>query len=154
LNDLEPITVLLKFGFIAVLYLFLLWVTRSASRDLLRGVAPSPETGIRLGAEPSGSETPDAWLVVEKGAGLRTGDRIDLFGDLTIGRSGQVDVPIEDPYASQVHARVYSHAGQHYVEDLGSTNGTFLNDSGVTGPRALNPDDRLRIGDTEFRYEV
>jgi hypothetical protein len=154
LNDLEPITVLLKFGFIAVLYLFLLWVARSASRDLRRGVEPSPETGIRLGAGARPREAPEAWLVVEQGAGLRTGDRIDLFGDLTIGRSGQVDVPIDDPYASQVHARVYSHAGEHYLEDLGSTNGTFLNGSGVTGPRALEPDDRIRIGDTEFRYEA
>jgi hypothetical protein len=153
--DYEPISVALKFGFLAVLYLFLLWIARSARKDLRQTVSPAPDaTGFH--SLPSYGDAPrsdDAWLVVERGGGLPDGERFDLFGGLSIGRSADADVRIDDRYASGLHVRVYSRDGRHYVEDLKSTNGTLLNDASLSGEAELVEGDLIRIGDTEFRFE-
>lgn len=153
--DAEPIAVALKFGFLALLYLFLLWVARSALRELRKSGAPAPqETGLHP-VEGAGREAAtDAWLVVMRGGGLDAGERFDLFGGLSIGRSPDADVRIEDRFASQLHARVYSRKNSYYVEDLGSTNGTFLNGQQMNGQAKLSDLDQIRIGDTEFRFEL
>jgi FHA domain len=155
--DYEPIAVGLKFGFIAVLYLFLLWIARSALKDLRRTAAPAPDATGLHGAVGGGrdgvSSDDDAWLVAERGGGLKAGSRYDLFGGLSIGRSADADVQIEDRYASGLHARIYSHGGRFYVEDLKSTNGTLLNEAALSGEAELMDGDRIRIGDTEFRFE-
>ena len=96
----------------------------------------------------------DAWLVATGGGGLEPGERFDLFGVVSIGRSPDADVRIEDRYASGIHARVYSRGASYYVEDMNSTNGTFLNGGRLDGEAAFNDLDELRIGDTEFRFEV
>ena len=108
--DTEPIAVALKFGFLAVLYLFLLWVARSAYRELRRTSAPAPEaTGIHPTVGPGGrSAATDAWLVAVTGGDLEPGERFDLFGGISIGRSSDADVRIEDRFASGVHARLSS----------------------------------------------
>ncbi len=152
----DPISVALKFGFLAVLYLFLLWIARSALKDLRRSVVVSPDaTGFHpapgLGRA---AVSPDAWLVVERGGGLREGERFDLIGGLSIGRSNEADVQIDDRYASGLHARIFSHDGRTYVEDMNSTNGTLLNDAELTGEAELVDGDVVRIGDTEFRFEA
>lgn len=154
--DYDPISVALKFGFLAVLYLFLLWIARSALKDLRRTTTPAPDaTGFhqapRLAPRPSAT---DAWLIVERGGGLTAGERFDLIGGLSIGRSGEADVRIEDRYASGLHARIFSRDGRAYLEDMNSTNGTMLNDATVSGEAELIDGDVVRIGDTEFRYEA
>jgi hypothetical protein len=154
--DYEPISVGLKFGFIAVLYLFLLWIARSALKDLRRTGSPAPDaTGLHQAAllDDVASPSEDAWLVVERGGGLKAGARYDLFGGLSIGRSAEADVQIEDRYASGLHARIYAQRGNFYVEDLKSTNGTLLNDAALAGEAELVSGDLIRIGDTEFRFE-
>jgi hypothetical protein len=153
--DYEPISVALKFGFLAVLYLFLLWIARSALKDLRGTVAPAPDaTGFHpapaFDAPREGSE---AWLIAERGGGLDPGERFDLFGGLSIGRSGEADVTIDDRYASGVHARIFSRDGRSYIEDMNSTNGTLLNDAGLKGEAQLIDGDVVRIGDTSFRFE-
>ncbi len=153
--DYEPISVALKFGFLAVLYLFLLWIARSARKDLRRTVAPAPDaTGYHNVAPADEPGDGDAWLVAERGGGLRDGERFDLFGGLSIGRSSDADVRIEDRYASGLHARIYTRGGRFYVEDMNSTNGTLLNDASLSGEAELVPGDMIRIGDTEFRFEL
>jgi hypothetical protein len=154
--DYAPISVALKFGFLAVLYLFLFWIVRSALKDLRRTVQPAPDaTGFHQvpGFEPQPSVT-DAWLVAERGGGLEQGERFDLIGGLSIGRSAEADVRIVDRYASGVHARIFSRDGHTYVEDMNSTNGTLLNDATLSGEAELVDGDVVRIGDTEFRYEA
>jgi FHA domain len=154
--ETEPIAVGLKFGFLAVLYLFLLWVARSALKELRRTAEPAPEaTGFHQAAGPGGrAPSTDAWLVVVKGGGLDPGERLDLFGGLSIGRGADADVIIEDRFASGVHCRLYSRGASYYVEDMGSTNGTFLNGGQLHGEAALSDLDEIRIGDTEFRFEL
>jgi hypothetical protein len=153
----DPISVALKFGFLAVLYLFLLFVARSAMKDLRRTVTPAPDaTGFHpspaFGSE--GARGADAWLVAEQGGGLNGGERFDLIGGLSIGRSKDSDVQIEDRYASGIHARVFSREGHYMIEDMGSTNGTLLNDATLKGEAELIDGDVVRIGDTEFRFEA
>ncbi|MGH2981043.1 MAG: FHA domain-containing protein [Solirubrobacterales bacterium] len=153
--DYEPIAVGLKFGFIAVLYLFLLWIARSALKDLRQTASPAPDaTGLHAAPlRDDGGSTDEGWLVAQRGGGLKAGARFDLFGGLSIGRAGEADVQIDDRYASGLHARIYAQRGHFYVEDLKSTNGTLLNDEALAGEAELMPGDLIRIGDTEFRFE-
>lgn len=154
--DYDPISVALKFGFIAVLYLFVLVIARGALKDLRRTVAPAPDaTGFH--SAPAYAEAPrgaDGWLVVERGGGLERDQRFDLIGGLSIGRSKDADVRIDDRYASSIHARVFSREGRFYVEDMNSTNGTLLNGATLHGEADLIDRDTIQIGDTTFRLEV
>lgn len=152
-NDLEPIAVALKFGFLAVLYLFLLWVTRTALRDLRATTGPGLETGFHDQVDDA-PESEDAWLVVETGGGLKKGERFDLFGGVSLGRSPDADIRLDDRYASGIHARVFNRGGTYYVEDMNSTNGTLLNSQELHGEAELVDGDSIRIGDTELRLEL
>jgi FHA domain len=156
----DPIEVLLKFAFIAVLYLFLLWVARSALRDLGRPTSPSgPRDGATEGAQilhagaQDGGTPSSARLVVEQGGGLKPGEAFVVGAGITIGRAQGSEVRIDDTYASGRHARIYDRDGLVYVEDMNSTNGTYVNGRRVSTQEQLRADDRIRIGDTEFRYE-
>jgi hypothetical protein len=153
--EYDPISVALKFGFLAVLYLFVLVIARSALRDLRRTTAPAPDaTGFH--ASPAYAEVPrsiDAWLVAERGGGLEAEQRFDLIGGLSIGRSGESDVQIEDRYASGIHARVFPRGERFLVEDMRSTNGTLLNGASLHGEAELIDGDTIQIGDTVFRFE-
>jgi hypothetical protein len=153
-SDLEPLAVALKFGFLAVLYLFLLWVARMALRDLRATASPGMESGyheVVPGVEPAST---DAWLIVEAGGGLTKGERFDLFGGVSLGRSPDADIRLDDRYASGIHARVFNRSGTYFVEDMSSTNGTLLNSQDLHGEAELHPGDSIRIGDTEFTFEV
>jgi hypothetical protein len=159
---LEPVSVGLKFAFLAILYLFLLWVARSALKDLRRGAAgPQPWAGSP--ANPSGPVAPvdatgmhqvttgPALLVVERAPGHEPGMRYDVSGGATLGR-GDVEIVLEDAFASSRHARIERQGGAVVLEDLGSTNGTYLNEEILSGPQPLHPGDRVRIGDSVFTF--
>jgi hypothetical protein len=91
-------------------------------------------------------------LVVEASPVLETGTVVKLEGWIMIGRSPASDLVLDDPYVSQTHARVVPRGQLHFVEDLGSTNGTFVNGREVIEAQLLL-DTELRIGETVFRYE-
>jgi hypothetical protein len=161
---LEPVSVGLKFGFLAVLYLFLLWVARSALKDLRRGqdsgvpaAQPPPADATSMYAAAAG--LPDAdddggfepRLLVERALGHEPGTAYDISGGATLGR-GDVEIRLEDPFASSRHARISRQGHMVVIEDLGSTNGTYLNEQPLNGPAPLHPGDRIRIGDCEFSY--
>lgn len=152
----DPISVALKFGFLAVLYLFLLVIARSAMKDLRRTVSPAPDATGFHAAQPyaAAAHGVDAWLVAERGGGLEVDERFDLIGGLSIGRSKDADVRIEDRYASSIHARVFERGGRFYVEDMNSTNGTLLNGATLKGEAELIDGDTVQIGDTVFRLEA
>jgi pSer/pThr/pTyr-binding forkhead associated (FHA) protein len=76
----------------------------------------------------------------------------DVEEGATLGR-GDVEIHLEDPFASTRHARLVRQGGIVVIEDLGSTNGTYLNEELLEGPRPLHPGDRIRIGDSTFMYE-
>jgi pSer/pThr/pTyr-binding forkhead associated (FHA) protein len=92
--------------------------------------------------------------VVQTGGGLNEGEHFDLFGGVSLGRSADADIRLDDRYASGIHARVFNRSGAYFVEDMNSTNGTLLNSRELHGEAELTPGDVIRIGDTEFRFEV
>ena len=85
-------------------------------------------------------------------AGPDAGLSVPLDGEVVLGRDTTLTHPLADLEVSRHHARFALRDGQLHVEDLGSTNGTFLNDSPLTGPQPLHDGDRIRIGDSEFQY--
>lgn len=154
--DYEPVSVALKFAFLAVLYLFLFWVATSARRDLRqsRPAADGPGVTFDPTGRSGGGGTRDGWLVVERSGEIAEGTRYDLFGGITLGRSAEADVSFGDRYASGIHARLYSRGDRYFVEDMGSTNGTVLDGRPVSGERELGDGSVIEIGDTRFRIEI
>jgi hypothetical protein len=163
---LEPVSVGLQFGFLAVLYLFLLWVSRSALRDLRRTTgprtsagaagpvsAPGPDaTGLYAASNPGANGDAEPRLIVERAPGHTPGMEYDIGEGAVMGRGDQAEIRLEDPFASSRHARLLRQGGIVVLEDLGSTNGTYLNEELLTGPQPLHRGDRVRIGDSEFTY--
>jgi hypothetical protein len=159
---LQPVSVGLKFGFLIVLYLFLMWVAWSALRDLRRGGsvvqserAPSADaTGMypaQSGFGDAELDGRDPRLLVEHAPGHEPGMAYELGAGATLGR-GDVEIQLDDPFASTHHARFSRDGRVVVIEDLGSTNGTYLNDQPLDGPQPLHDGDRIRIGDSEFSY--
>ena len=155
---LDPVAVALKFGFLAVLYLFLLWMARSALKDLRRGQAVEPAvedaTGMHRATEglnPGSDGAPK--LRVATAAGLRAGSAYDLSDGALLGRGESADIRLEDTFASSQHARLVPQGDVMVIEDLGSTNGTYLNGEPLRGPQPLHVGDSIRIGDSEFTFE-
>jgi hypothetical protein len=147
----------LKVAFIVLLYLFIWRIVRSAGRDLRAGavqesmiIAPGEAAG--LGLAPSRR----ARLVVLKSPALEAGEEVPVDSlPVAIGRGGQNDVPLDgDEFASAQHARFEARRDGLWVEDTGSTNGTFVNGARVTTPRRLVQGDVVRVGQTDFRVEV
>ena len=152
-DTLEPVSVALKFGFVAILYLFLLWVTRSALRDLRNpGSGPAEPAGA-TSLHPAASGNGYAQLVVERAPGHQSGLAYDIGEGAVLGRGDSAEIRLEDPFASSKHARLVRQGSVMVIEDMGSTNGTYLNEELLTGPQPLHPGDRIRIGDSEFVYE-
>ena len=148
--DYEPNSVALKFAFLAVLYLFLLWVASSARKDLKRSRGSDEDATI--GAVPARGF--DAWLVTVRGGGLEPGTRFDVFGGVTLGRSADADVSFTDRYASGLHARLYPRGDRYFLEDMNSTNGTLLDGGAVTSEVEARDGSMIEIGDTAFRLEL
>ena len=162
----DPVAVALKFGFLAVLYLFLLWVARSSVRDLA-GYAraevdaeppPPPEgeprrrrreeragTDLRAGVQPR--------LEVIAAMGYEPGSTFEIGEGATMGRADSSDIPIDDPFASSAHARIFPRGQFMYIEDMGSTNGTYLNGRQLRRAEQLKVADIIRIGESEYRYQ-
>ena len=139
---LDPVAVALKFGFLAVLYLFLLWVARSALRDLRstrrRRV---PDYDQATGMHPPAARRArrgEPRLRVNNGAGLRAGAAYDMTQGAMLGRGDEADIRLEDEFSSSRHARLVPHGDVLVLEDLGSTNGTYLNGEAVSGPQPLH----------------
>ena len=161
--DDDPIAIALKFGFLAVLYLFLLWVSRSALRDLARSsdaaIAGEPVDAPRSARRREEPRSPGLMgnmhprLEVIAALGYEPGTTFDISDGATLGRADSAEIPVDDPFASAAHARIYPRGDFMYVEDMGSTNGTYLNGRQLRQPEQLKVADRIRIGDTEYTYQ-
>jgi hypothetical protein len=156
----EPLAVALKFGFLLVLYLFLLWVVRSAMRDLSRSERTEPAEPV----EPPSRRRQDTavpdlragvspHLTVVAAMGHQPGTTFDIGKGATMGRSDGAAIRVDDPFASSAHARIFPRGEYMYLEDMGSTNGTYLNGRQVKATERLKMADVIRIGDSEYRYE-
>lgn len=159
---MSPFTLtLIKLAFLAVLWLFViaavgviradLFGSKAATRAAQRASQPRPPRARQQPKPPrpqrSAQQGAPTKLVVVQGE--RTGTVIDLTGvPITIGRANDATLVVTDDYASSRHARLYAQDGQWIVEDLGSTNGTYLGRTKVSRPMPVPPGVPVRIGKT------
>ena len=150
----EGVLTILKFCLMALLYLFVARVVWVVSSELRAApvAAPAPERG----ASRSSSKTPrgarrKGWRLTVVEPEMERGSVFEVDGELTIGRAGGCSIPLpDDTYASNVHARVFERDGHAWVEDIGSTNGTFVNGAQIDQPHRLRKGDRVQAGSTVF----
>ena len=154
----DPVLTLLKYVFLAILYLFFMrvlravWVeTREPKEALVPAVppvAPSPgATGGAVAGPPSGPIGPEKMVVIAPDS--MKGMEFPLGAEVTVGRAGGCGVLLmDDTFVSQLHARVFRRDKDLFVEDLGSTNGTFLNGRKVSTPMTVRKGDRIQFGRT------
>ena len=159
--DVDQALLILKIAFIVLLYLFIWRIVRSASRDFRTGsgMLPAQESVLMRPTEAASlglTSVKRAKLVVIKSPALDAGEEVPVDSmPVAIGRGGQYEIPLDgDEFASAQHARFESRRDGLWVEDIGSTNGTFVNGARVTTPRRLSNGDIVRVGQTDFRVEV
>jgi pSer/pThr/pTyr-binding forkhead associated (FHA) protein len=157
--DVEGALLLLKAAFLVLLYLFIWRIVRTASRDLripqesfVLGPQQAAAAGLRPAPEP---EPKMGRLVVLKSDAIdeNTEFVLDTTG-ISIGRGNPNDVRLDaDEYASAQHARVEPRRDGVWIEDVGSTNGTYVNGVRLARPRKLAVGDLVRVGETDLRFE-
>jgi pSer/pThr/pTyr-binding forkhead associated (FHA) protein len=146
---------ILKGAFLVLLYLFILLIARSATKDL----GGAPQESIILGAAEAAElraelpVRPAAFRVLE-GPGLRTGSTLTIGSATVVGRDAGSGIRLDgDDFASSRHASIEPGADGVWVEDLGSTNGTFVNGERITARTLVRAGDAVRIGQTELVLE-
>jgi pSer/pThr/pTyr-binding forkhead associated (FHA) protein len=158
----EQLLLVLRIGFVVVLYLFIWRIVRLGVRDLrapqesmVIGAAAARAAGLGTAAPALPSQGVGGYrLVVQSSPLYPPGTVIRLDDDVLFGRAPECDVPLEgDAYASSRHAQVIVREGVRYLRDLGSRNGTHVGGHLITAEHRLRPGDDLRIGETELRYE-
>ena len=151
----EEVLLLLKIGFLVLLYLFIWRIVRTASRDIRVPqesfvLAPQRPASLVDGVRDKAGK-----LVVQRSPALAEGNVHVLdSAPLMVGRGPQNDLALErDEFASARHARIEPRRDGVWIEDVGSTNGTYVNGELLTGPRRLSSGDLIRIGETDLRFE-
>jgi hypothetical protein len=152
----DPILTLLKYVFLAILYLFFLrvlravWVETREPKTVAVPAGGGPESfgapGSGVPATP-GASGPERMVVIDPE--VMRGREFPLGSEVTVGRAGGCAILLgEDSFVSQLHARVFRRDKDIFVEDLGSTNGTFLNGKPVTSPVQIRKGDKVQFGRT------
>lgn len=149
----EAILTILKFCFLGLLYLFLARVVRAVYREMSPDQRPVEvsSNGSRFGLGRGRGRKADqpARPYKLKMIDPATAQIFPLGEEVTIGRAPGCSVPLaDDTFVSQLHARIYIRDGKPFVEDLGSTNGTFLNRDRLSKTMPLHRGDKLQIGQT------
>jgi FHA domain len=152
--EVEAVLLGLKAGFLLLLYLFIWRIVRSVAKDLRLPqesfvLAPQQAAAAGLGRGHTGM------LVVLASPALETGTERELdSAPVTLGRAPENDLVLDrDEFASVHHARIEPRRDGVWVQDLESTNGTFVNGIKVTRPQKLSPGDVIRVGETDLRFE-
>jgi len=149
----EEALLLLKIGFLVILYLFLWRIVRTASRDLRTPQESFVLAPQQVRKRPAPERRVAGRLVfVSAGSAPRDPYEIDSAA-VTVGRGPANDIPLDDEFASTLHARVESRSDGVWLEDVGSTNGTAVNGVLIEKPRKLSPGDVIRVGETDLRFE-
>jgi hypothetical protein len=164
----DSLLTILKFFLIALLWLFFLRVLRAVWSELKRPPVvtvvdePQRRRGRRREASPPQPPAPPTGAMPVDGRSgngrvmrlrvlepvERRGRTFDLGDEVTLGRASGCGVPLDDAFTSQLHARLFRRNGETWIEDLGSTNGTFVNAKKLASPVLLHLGDRLQVGRT------
>jgi len=156
--QVETTLLVLKLAFLVLLYLFIWRIVRSAARDLRlpqESMILAPQQAAAAGLIPQPTARELGRLVVVSSPTFQDGEIFTLDSHpLTIGRAVNNDLSMpDDEYASGRHARFEPRRDGVWVEDIGSTNGTFMNGIRLTRARKLTPGDVIRVGETDLRFE-
>ncbi|MFL5959311.1 MAG: FHA domain-containing protein [Gaiellaceae bacterium] len=149
----------LKIAFLVLLYLFVVRVIRSAGRERPTPSQDSmiltPATAAAAGLRRAARARRSVRLVVQRSPSLEEGDEFPVdSAPVTVGRGGQNDLVLHgDDFASARHARIELRGDGVWVQDLDSTNGTYVNGTRVAGAQRLDAGDVLRVGATDLRVE-
>ncbi|MFN8034729.1 MAG: FHA domain-containing protein [Acidimicrobiia bacterium] len=144
----ESLLTVLKFCFLALLYLFLLRVVRVVALEL-RSTAPPADLAPAPGESHEEPAPKGTWALKVLEPPARAGEHYPVTGEVTVGRAGGCSLVLaDDTFVSQVHARVFPRNGRLWVEDLGSTNGTFVNGTRVTQATRVRRGDHVQFGRT------
>jgi pSer/pThr/pTyr-binding forkhead associated (FHA) protein len=138
----------LRFVFLAILYVFIVLLIRAIYLDTK---APAYEPAAKPSRRKSKQSRPQLVVVT---ADRNIGARYGLTEHITIGRAAGSNIVIDDTYASQLHARVFRSEGGFQIEDLGSTNGTYVNGRKISYPIELREGDRIKIGKMVFEFSL
>ena len=179
---IDIVLLVLKIGILVLLYLFIWQVVKTAVQNVRGGsgaAAPAADVVLPAGDRLAPVFTPaereqrredrlvertldgqkmdfsahiNPRLIVEESPIIPPGVIFPLEGWITVGRASNSDIVLDEQFVSTTHARLLPRGQFYYVEDLGSTNGTFVNEKQVTEAQ-LKLDSRVRIGETTFRYE-
>lgn len=139
----------IKIGFLTVLWLLVLSVTSAMRADLF-GVRPAKGTKPARGSQrqpKTNKGVPSRAVIVE---GPDSGRQVPLQDgtQMTFGRGASCNVPLSDEYISTQHARLRYQDGRWFVEDLGSTNGTYIGNQRINRATPVTPKVRFRLGKT------
>jgi pSer/pThr/pTyr-binding forkhead associated (FHA) protein len=156
--EVQTVLLVLKICFLVLLYLFIWRIVRSASRDVRMPqesfiMGPSQAAALGLGRQAPAVTT--GVLVALKSTALAEGQRFEIDTKaLTLGRGAPNDIRLDaDEFASTHHARIEPRRDGVWVEDIGSTNGTYVNGTRLGRPQKLKAGDVVRVGETDLRYE-
>jgi pSer/pThr/pTyr-binding forkhead associated (FHA) protein len=153
--EVEAVLLGLKVGFLILLYLFIWRIVRSVAKDLRL-----PQESFVLGPQQAAAaglgRTHTGLLIVLASPALEPGTERELDSTaVTLGRAPENDLVLDtDEFASVQHARIEPRRDGVWVQDLDSTNGTFVNGVKLTRPRKLASGDVIRVGETDLRYEL
>lgn len=143
---------LLKYLFLAMLYIFVLRAVRAVYMELKPGSArsaPAQRAAAPTPSRPPSRKTKKSASRVTVVEGDRYKGKTFTLGDeLTVGRADKCTLVLDDAYVSQMHARIYRRGNDFVAEDLGSTNGTYVNRERITSAAPLQRGDRIKIGKT------
>jgi pSer/pThr/pTyr-binding forkhead associated (FHA) protein len=147
----ELILTILKYLFLLLIFLFLARAVRAMYLDVAgtRSAAPAAPESTDGVVRARAAKPPDRVTVVGPDGKQRT---YDVDEELIIGRADKCHIVITDPYASQIHARIFQRSNGVFIEDMGSTNGTYLNKKRVASPLPVTRGDRARIGKTSLEF--
>ena len=138
-----------KILFLALLYFFVYRALHAVVAQVRGGTprraAPAPRSQPAAPRRQAAKAPRNLVVMNERGSKV---DTLTLDGTLQIGRADACQIKLSDTYVSSFHARIFRRDGAWYVEDLGSTNGTYLNQRRVTALAELRAGDRLKVGKT------
>src|SRR5215212_10506453 len=139
-----------------MLYLFFLRVLRAVWAELKEpkpAVVASPAPAAAPSVAVARPQPPARARLLVVAPEEQRGRSYELLDELTVGRAAGCHIALEDRFVSQLHARMFRRDDQSFIEDLGSTNGTFLNDDKVTSPALLKKGDHVRIGNVVMELQ-
>jgi hypothetical protein len=156
--DVEGVLLLLKACFLVLLYLFIWRIVRTASRDLRlpqESFVLGPQQAAAVGLRPEPQMNMGRLVVLKSSAIDESTEFVLDSSGISIGRGGPNEVRLDgDDFASAEHARVEPRRDGVWIEDVGSTNGTFVNGVRLSRARKLVAGDLVRVGETDLRFEA